>query len=270
MQTVFLDVTTEQLSHNRTLQSYMESRNMKPADQKRYIRIPLQNKSVHALQNMLTRITIEECVYWVLRTKQNRLFAEDPIKEGCLQEYMQVHISEIMPQLEKLISQDIKHFAVFQHVQKAPSWNVEGYLRFSAKLLKRKVETALQAAYQDYRNEQERADFIALLQFCVAVQPCILDDVYLTLYADRFTMMDFWGNDLQQIYLEALPKEEYMDVQMHDLILSILMTLLPKSIHLFIAPMELSVEEQKQQEKLIDLLQQIFTDRILIEHEKNF
>ena len=68
MQTVFLDVTTEQLSHNHTLQSYMEGRDMKPADQNRYIRIPLQNKSVHALQNMLTRITIEECVYWASTT----------------------------------------------------------------------------------------------------------------------------------------------------------------------------------------------------------
>ena len=124
------------------------------------------------------------------------------------------------------------------------------------------VDTIVQDIYQSCKEEQEREEFIALLQFCASAQQSLLDDVYITLAKDRFTMLDVWGNDLQQIYLDALPAEEYMDVQMHDLLLSILMTMLPKTIHLFIVKEQLDDEERQKQQNLLQLLQQIFGDKI--------
>ena len=69
---------------------------------------------------------------------------------------------------------------------------------------------------------------------------------------------------LQQIYLEVLPAEEYADVQMHDLLLSILMTMLPDTIYLFVPEEPLSTAEQLQQEKLLQLLRKIFGRRLII------
>lgn len=259
VKSLFLDVTTEQLERNTALQS---CNHFAASSTRRghYIRIRLQEQSAEQLKQNLIAITIEECVERVLKTKRQHLSQAD-VPFEYLREQMQNRLADLMPQLKLMVDHDIEQFISFDVLEPIPSWNIEGYLQFSAKKLKWVVQTVLDELYQAYIEEQERAEFIALLQFCVAAQPSILEDVYLTVYPDRFIMLDIWGNDLQQIYLDALPKEEYANVHMHDLILSILMTMLPQNIHLFIAYDAMHGE----QKKLVRLLQQIFAERILIE-----
>ena len=59
----------------------------------------------------------------------------------------------------------------------------------------------------------------------------MLDYACLTIYHDRFTLTDAWGNDLRQIYLDSLLEEEIDDVSDNDLIMSILITLLPREFY---------------------------------------
>lgn len=267
MQVLFLDVTAEQLAHNQTLQSFIDLSDMDRTTTHRYIRLCLQDISLQALKQRLARITIEESVYWVLRAERYHfVYMLDAVQKKSLREQIESRLLKLQPQMELFIYHDMERYMGNKAPYTIPSWNIEGYLQFSAGKLKWAVQTVLQEAYQAYQDEADRAEFIALLQFCVAAQPCILDDVYLTLRSDRFSMVDIWGNDLQQIYLDALPKEEYADVQMHDLLLSILMTLLPKNIHLFVESEQMQPEQLHAQQKLVQLLQEIFAERLMVEH----
>lgn len=265
MQVMFLDVTPDQLAHNTVLQSCVDTAAYLCDEGYRYNRIPMMAATMNILHQQLAEMLIEESVYWVLgrERKRYRLLHEHQHME-IVRERVQNRLAQMIPQLELWIHHDIACFSS-RRKDAVPSWNMEGYLQFSAKKLKWMVRMVLQEEYQQYRDEQERKEFIALLQFCVALQPSLLDDMYLTLYADSFTMVDLWGNDLQQIYLDALPQEEYANVQMHDLILSIVITMLPKTIHLFVAAENLDVRGREAQDNLIELLQQVFAERLIVE-----
>lgn len=265
MQSLFLDVTKEQLEHNIALQSCTSLEEHRQTIQGKYIRIHLRESVLEDLQQTLIQVIIEECVHWIMQCNRHRFLIQDGLDVMILEKRVQERVILMQPQLEALICHDIDCYRNYHTDFALFSWNLEGYLRFSAKKLKWTIETILQEEYQICKDERDREEFIALLQFCVAVQPCLLDDVYITLGSNQFTMVDIWGNDLQQIYLDALPKEEYLNVQMHDLLLSILMTMLPKNIHLFVETEQMKVEQREEQKNLINLLQQIFADRLLIE-----
>ena len=262
MQHVYLDITAEQLVHNRVLQWYLTESDQAHNVNEKYHRIYLQNDSADNTKQLLVQMTIEESVHWVLKRRKYLISQLIEPEQFYLQLWERVQY--IQPQLELFVQHDMDTFYSRHHRAALVSWNMEGYLLFAAKKLKWTVETIMQDVYQSCRDEQEREEFIALLQFCAATQQSLLDDVYVTLEKERFTMVDVWGNDLQQIYLETLPAEEYRDVQMHDLLLSILMTMMPKNIHLFAAEELLNAEEQLEQQKLLELLRKIFGDRISV------
>ena len=268
MQRVYLDVTTEQLAHNRVLQSYLlKSEQNKPVHctkHEPYRRICLQSDYGDAVEQLLVQMTVEECVHWVLKRK--KYLISQLIEPEQFYTQLWERIAYMGGQLELFVQYDI-NACYSRHTLFAPfSWNIDGYLLFSAKKLKWTVETIVQDVYQNCRDAQEREEFIALLQFCAAAQQSLLDDVYITLEKECFTMVDIWGNDLQKIYLEALPSEEYADVQMHDLLLSILMTMLPKTIHLFVKDESFDAPSQSEQQKLLELLRKIFGDRLHLEN----
>lgn len=270
MQSLFLDVTKEQLEHNEKLQSCIALMTPERNTRDKYIRICLQDDSWERLHCTMMQIILEESLHWVLQCNRYRFQTQNMADIMLLRQRLQERMVQIQSQLQGLVYQDITYYCKSEKKVAISSLNLEGYFRFSAKKLKWTIETILQEEYQICKEEWEREEFISLLQFCVAVQPCILDDVYITLGASQFTMVDIWGNDLQQIYLKALPKEEYMDVQMHDLLLSILMTMLPKNIHLFISTEQMKVEQQEKQKNLVCLLQKVFADRLLIENSISF
>lgn len=265
MSVVYLDVTTSQLSHNRVLQSYVSVSELVRTAGAKYLRIDLRAFAEDTWKQLLVRATIEECIHWVLQERYRRLLRAESMDTVEFYKRIAERIPQIQPRLELFVCHDIDSFSKRQKDYAGRSWNIEGYLRFSAKKLKWAVETVLQEIYQFCKEEQEREAFIGLLQFCAVMQPSLLEEVFITLSSDAFTMVDLWGNDLQQIYLETLPKEEYEDVQMHDLLLSILMTMLPQTIHIFLASEALTLAEETEQQRLLQLLVQIFGDRIHLE-----
>ena len=266
MQCVYIDVTAEQLAHNGVLRSYVSQSVSKREDcclgGEKYCRLSVPSDSHEHTEQLLVQMTVEESIHWVLQKWRHRLsrLSDRARFDTLLWERM----GEIQLQLELLIQHDMLHVYHCQTGRDLCSWNMEGYLLFSAKKPKWMIETLVQDVYQSCIEEQEREEFIALLQFCASAQQSLLDEVYITLRKDQFTMTDVWGNDLQQIYLEVLPSEEYEDVQMHDLLLSILMTMMPDSIYLFVTEEPLTAAEQAQQENLIRLLQQIFGKRLIL------
>lgn len=265
MQCVYLDITTEQCLHNRVLQSHLPDMEQDCAIERKYRRVYLHQDADGDVEQLLVQMTIEEAVHWILRRRKYLILQlSEPETFYTL---FWARVQSIRPQLELFVYHDIELFCARHNRHSSFNWNMEGYLLFSAKKLKWMLETIVQDVYQICRDEQEREEFIALLQFCAAAQQSLLDDVYITLETEKFTMVDAWGNDLQQIYLETLPAEEYEDVQMHDLLLSILMTMLPKKIHLFVAEEPTVPEEQMTRQNLLQLLDRIFGDRICLENE---
>ncbi len=270
MQAIYLDVTAEQLARHSVLQSCVTAQKDDAVEVQPYIRVCMQEMSEEQLRQQLAQLIVAESIVWVLQCQRHKYaLLKDKRHSALIAQRVRQRVTQMQPQLALLIDYDMAHLYKPNSLgerEAIPTWNIDGYLRFSAKKVKWAVETVLQEELQGYQDEQDREEFISLLQFCVAVQPSLLDDVYLTLQANQFTMVDLWGNDLQQIYLDALPKEEYVDVQMHDLILSILMTLLPQTIHLFVNTEQMNTEQQIQQKKLVQLLQQIFPNRLMMEH----
>lgn len=241
MQRLFLDVTAEQLRRNPILrESFSEADLSQP-----YVRLSLSAETKAQLEQKLVQILIAESVQWVLLHERAGLpFLKDPQDIQVVRMGVTKRLEAMLPQVTLLVDRDLERL------------NLEGYLRFSAKKLKWLVQTLVQEEYAALREEQERQDFISLLQFCVDVQPSLLDHAYLTLTEDSFILLDQWGNDLCQLYLDSLPKEEYQNVERNDLVLSILMTLLPNQIHVSAI--------EKEQEAFVALLQKIFGERVCI------
>ena len=262
MRGVYVDVTAEQMVHNGVLRSYLSQREERCLGGEKYCRLFMQSDSDDHTVQLLVQMTVEESIYWVLQKWRHQLSQLNHRER--FDTLLWERVREIQPQLEILVQHDLLHVYHGQTGRGLCSWNMDGYLLFSAKKTKWMIETLVQDVYQSCIEEQEREDFIALLQFCASAQQSLLDEVYITLRKDQFTMTDVWGNDLQQIYLEVLPAEEYEDVQMHDLLLSILMTMLPDTIYLFVMEDALTMAEQVQQDKLIQLLVQIFGKRLII------
>lgn len=264
MQIRYLDVTAEQIAHNHVLRSYIREAEVKQGAEVYYTRISLQNFSAEEIKQLLVQVIIEESVHWVLQ-KKHSTWHKEFTGTAFFYEALQDRVSKIYSQLELLVCRDIDSFCQKETEYAKAFWNLEGYLRFAAKKLKWAVETILQEVYQSCKDAREREEFISLLQFCVAIQPSLLDEVYVTMEADRFTMVDNWGNDLQQIYLDTLPKEEYIGAQMHDLLLSILMTMMPKIIHLSIVTAKPSEPLEREQQNFLQFLTEIFGNRLRIE-----
>ena len=261
MQALFLDVTAEQLLRCEALQQIAGQQEITFQNQTQpYIRLCLQAESQEQLEEQLIQIIAAESVPWVLwQERDTLLFLKEKQYINMLEERVQKRLLQLQPQIATLIQHDL-HRLLHADGQ-IRSWNISGYFYFSAKKLKWMVQTLLQEEYQSLHEEHERREFISLLQFCVAVQPSLVENVYLTIDDEQFILLDAWGNDLQALYLESLPEEEYRNVQMNDLLLSILMTMLPQNIHLF-------VTKTAKQETLLHLLQEIFGPKIVMKDEE--
>ena len=83
-----------------------------------------------------------------------------------------------------------------------------------------------------------------------------MEEAHLTLYGDRFTLTDEWGNDLREIYLESLSEEELVGVSSNDLMMSILITLLPQTIFV-------EIRQTPKSEEFLQLLQRVFREQIV-------
>ena len=257
----YLDVTLEQLMRNvelQKLQSDVKEHAIVATENPRttYIRLLVCASSREQLYTQLVRMTMDECIPWMLQhEKHTMLFLSERSCLAELEQRAKQRLTQIQSQLYLLIRDDIGKFMHLDRLM--PNWNINGYFYFAAQKVKWMVRTLLQEEYQAIREEREREGFISLLQFCVEVQPSLISYVKLTLDKTSFTVLDGWGNDLQQLYLDALPEEEYRDVQLNDLVLSILMTLLPETIHIYVTEAQLA-----QHAILLRLLRQVFSDRV--------
>ena len=254
MQKIFLDLQAGAQSRNPVLREWLQEGQAK-ADAKwlqGYDRFLLQAEDKMVLYDLLERVTFQESLYWTLLEEGNiyrqLLGPEDYIQ---FRQQAQQRMEKMEPQLRRMIREDLE-----QILPGSDFFNADGYLRFSAKKLKRLQRHLLQETYKRLEEELEQEAFIELLRFFISVQPPLLEEVHLTLYRRGFTLTDEWGNDLRQVYLESLLEEEIKDVSDNDLIMSILITLLPRIIYL-------EIQEPPESGAFLLLLQRVFGEQII-------
>lgn len=254
MQSIFLDIPANVVQHTSVLQSWLTCGRAQMASQRQqgYSRMRLEAAQDTELLALLEEVTFQESVRWILREEQryyqSLLGAE--VYPG-FQAQAQQRILRMEPQLRKVIGQDLARLLPAAH-----SFNVNGYLRFSARKLKRLLRQLLREEYQQMEEQLEQEEFIELLRFFVSVQQPLLERAYLTIYGSHFTLTDEWGNDLRQIYLDSLLEEEITGISDNDLLMSILITLLPAEIHL-------ELEEPPVTPEFFALLQRVFGERFI-------
>lgn len=254
MQELFLDIPAGRWQQSQAVLTQLEQGQVQAGVLRKqgYDRLLLQTERPETLYDLLETVILQESMHWVLQEKvcsYRRLL--EPEVYSDFQQQVQRRAEQIEPQLRGLIRQDLE-----QLLPAADSLNVQGYLQFAAKELKATLQRLLQEVYQRLASEQEQEEFIELLRFFISVQPPVLEQAYLTLYGEQFTLTDQWGNDLRQIYLDSLLEEEITGVSDNDLLMSILLTLLPRTIYL-------QVQERPKSAAFLILLQRVFGEQMV-------
>ena len=234
MQRIFLDIPAGVLQKTPELQSWLEQGTAQSEQPRQhgYDRILLQADEWTDILDLLENITFQESMRWIW-SEQKKDYQYLLGADRCEQFQAQTkgRIDKMEPQLRATIRQDLE-------------------------------QRLLQDEYHRAEQELEQEEFIELLRFFISIQPSVLDYAYLTIYHDRFTLTDAWGNDLRQIYLDSLLEEEIDDVSDNDLIMSILITLLPREIYL-------DVQGKPPSAEFLLLLQRVFGEQIVWKQAEN-
>ncbi|MFR6291059.1 MAG: sporulation protein YtxC [Peptococcaceae bacterium] len=260
MQRIFLDIPAGVLQKTPELQSWLEQGTAQSEQPRQhgYDRILLQADEWTDILDLLENITFQESMRWIW-SEQKKDYQYLLGADRCEQFQAQTkgRIDKMEPQLRATIRQDLEQLLAGHNC-----FNIDGYLKFTANKLKLLLQRLLQDEYHRAEQELEQEEFIELLRFFISIQPSVLDYAYLTIYHDRFTLTDAWGNDLRQIYLDSLLEEEIDDVSDNDLIMSILITLLPREIYL-------DVQGKPPSAEFLLLLQRVFGEQIVWKQAEN-
>mgnify|MGYP004717981239 FL=1 len=254
MQNIFLDIPAGAWKRNPELTDWLEHGQAQTGllRQHGYDRVLLRTENLSELYDLLETVIFQESMHWILQEEGSYYrHLLEPEAYDDFQRQAKRRIEKMEPQLRGLIRRDLERM-----LPDTGCFNVSGYLRFSAKRLKRLLQRLLQEEYHRLESELEQEEFVELLRFFISVQPPLLEQAYLTLYGDHFTLTDGWGNDLRQIYLESLSEEEITGVNENDLIMSILITLLPRTIYL-------EVKERPKSGEFLVLLQRVFGEQMV-------
>lgn len=134
---------------------------------------------------------------------------------------------------------------------------VEGLATFLLKDVGREMEDAIDLAVDDLLMENEQREFVRLLRNFLSLQSPRVGEVHVFYRGSRFFIEDGDGHpaglDIVQELMAGLPSEAPQD----DLLLSALLTLAPRRIHLHRGPTE---EDAKR------TLAQVFEERLDICH----
>ena len=254
MQTLFLDIPAGAWKRSPALQEWTQQGYAITEQLRRrgYDRIRLCTEDAAALYDFIETIILEECLHglWQKEGSAYRQMLE-PGDYVLFQQQVQHRAQKLEPQLRELIHRDLQR--ILPHTD---CLNVTGYLQFSARRLHRMLRRMLQDEYNWLEQELEQEEFVELLRFFVSVQPPLLEEAHVTIHGSHFTLTDEWGNDLRQIYLDSLEEEEITGVSDNDLMMSILITLLPRIIYI-------RIEELPPTTEFLVLLQQVFGEQII-------
>ncbi len=254
MQNIFFDIPAGAFSRSSMLQDWAEDGYAVTGKLRRhgYDRVWLQAEHAEDIYDLMETVTFQESVHWILQ-EEGRYYREllEPGDYVVFRQQVKRRMEKLEPQLRLIIRQDIE-----QMLKQKRMFNIHGYLRFAAAKLKRMQQKVLEEEYRRLEEELEQEEFMELLRFFVAVQPPLLEEAHLTMRKNGFTLTDEWGNDLKHIYLESLLEEDITAISDNDLIMSILITLLPRRIFLRIA-------EPPAHREFLLLLQQVFGERLV-------
>ncbi len=254
MQNIYFDIPAGAFERSTELQHWAQHGYAvtEPLRRRGYDRVRLQAKDMAELYDLAETVTFQESVRWILQ-EEGKYYRQLLEQNDYVVFRQQANRSmeKLEPQLRAMIRKDIELL-----LQQNNSFNISGYLRFSAHKLKALMQRVMEEEYHRFEEELEQEEFIELLRFFVSIQPPLLDEAHLTIYQKHFTLTDEWGNDLRKIYLESLLEEEIADVSDNDLIMSILITLLPRTIYL-------RVQEPPESRDFLLLLQQVFGEQII-------
>lgn len=254
MQNIFLDIPAGAFHRSPELQSWVEQGKATTGLLRchGYDRIQLQAETTEELYDLIETVIFQESMHWVLQqARRDDCQFLEPDDYRSFRQIAQCRIEQVEPQLRMLIRQDMERL-----LPQADSLNASGYLQFSAGNLKQALRQLAEEAYHCMEDMLEEEEFVELLRFFIAVQPSLMEEAYLTIYRDSFTLTDVWGNDLRQIYLESLTEEEIASISENDLIMSILITLLPHTIYL-------CVQETPASGEFLLLLQRVFGEQLI-------
>ncbi len=253
MQTIYFDIPAGTIERSAELQQWVQQGDHPVEPRRRgFSRVKLQAEERADLYDFIETVTFQESLHWVLR-EEERGYRQllEPNDYVVFRQQAKRRIEKLEPQLRTMIRSDLEQF-----LQQKDSFNISGYLRFAAPTVKRMMQRVLEEEYHRLEEELEQEEFVELLRFFVSIQPPLLEEAHLTIYQNHFTLTDEWGNDLRQIYLESLLEEEIADIGDNDLIMSILITLLPRTIYL-------RIQEPPQSREFLLLLQQVFSEQII-------
>lgn len=162
-------------------------------------------------------------IFQAVKGYQDRITRKE---QSELQKKLFDYFDQRKHQLIEMTKKDLANFILEKN-----NLDMTGFLRFSALDLKRWIKET--AAYEVIRiiDEREQAEFIQVLRFFVNIQEPLAEEAHLIIDSQgEFTLQDEAGQDLKASYLASLPDDDISSISKEDLIMSMLVTLIPKKI----------------------------------------
>lgn len=163
-------------------------------------------------------------------------------------------MQKIEPKVRSIIRKDLEKI-----VRERNCFNVSGYFQFYGGRLQRLLQKLANEEYQRIEEEMEQEDFISLLQLFISVQEPVIDVAYLSITdLEHFQLEDRLGNDLTEEYLASVDVEDISGISNKDLIMSVLVTMIPRKIVLDV--------QGTLPKDFLKLLEKVFADRLQYQH----
>jgi putative sporulation protein YtxC len=148
---------------------------------------------------------------------------------------------------------------IFDHIENCQHLAIEGFINFCMQDYLTELRFAVELAREELKNEKEYNEFIKLLRHFVETQSPKVYEVNLTMgHSGVFSLWDENGTNIEKNYINYyLSDMIYDDINLDDLLISILITIAPRRIVLH-QTNGLSFSEP------VKIIKKVFKDRIII------
>ncbi|MGL5695340.1 MAG: sporulation protein YtxC, partial [Peptostreptococcaceae bacterium] len=194
------------------------------------------------------------------------------IKDNYLKEYVQKKFKEsyseeidliytystsVFDRMKNVIKDTVEK-KILNYLLSDDNLNIEGFLKFRLKEMLIYLASITDVALEEYLSAKEQSEFINVLKYFVDMQEAKIDLLVVNILENgSFIMYDAQGNKIDNIddeeIINMIIKE---DLNYEDFLISTLLTLCPRKIHI------LDSLKDKSSKLTIETIKSVFGDRV--------
>ncbi|MGL5330494.1 MAG: putative sporulation protein YtxC [Peptostreptococcaceae bacterium] len=197
----------------------------------------------------------------IIKDSYLKEYVEKKFKESHDKEIEEIYFYStiVFDRMKNIITETVEK-KILTYLSGDDSLNIEGFLKFRLKEMFVYISSITDIAFEEYLAERDQNEFINVLKYFIDIQETKIDLLIVNILGNgSFEMYDSNGNKIDNIdneeIINMIIKE---DLNYEDFLISTLLTLCPKKIHI------LDSLNDKSSKVAIETIKSIFGDRVSI------